>query len=121
MSQVPVIAIRDPAQLPAALAEEHDRHVEARHAAECPSAVSSLEGMEDDGSQLTIVTHRPAGAAHRLHVIAFPREIFVEGEAPEYSERIPLSVEINPESVSAALDKDLVTITAKAKAFRQGA
>jgi HSP20 family molecular chaperone IbpA len=136
MSQVPVIALQDPAQLPAALVEERNRHVEEIRrrafdlytqrgrapgheaedwrAAECQLTACAIAGVEEDGDQLRIVTRLQPDTMDRLHVIAFPHEIFVEGEAPEHFERFPLPLEINPASVSAALDNNLLTITAKA-------
>ena len=119
MSQVPVIAIQNPGQLPAALLEERNRHLENLHAAECLWATLPHNGMKEDGRRLRIITHRRPGASENLHVVAFPREIFVEGGTPEDCERFPLVLEINPESVRASLVNDLLTITAKA--HRQGA
>jgi hypothetical protein len=135
MFQIPVIPLGDPAQLPLALQQEHARHLagvrrrayelycgrgretghdlENWHDAESQLKACKASGVEEDGKRVRIVTRLQPAVANRLHVTAFPREIFVDGGEPELFERFPLPVEIDPSSVCAALDKDLLTITAQ--------
>jgi HSP20 family molecular chaperone IbpA len=135
MSQIPVIALQDPGLLPEALQDERDRHVndvrrlayslycqrgraDGHDAEDWRQAEARLTfcpvATEEDGDRLRIITRLQPAACNHLHVTAFPREIFVEGADPEVFERFALPLEIEPSSVQAALEKDLLTITASA-------
>ena len=129
MYRIPVIPISNPGQLPQALQQERDRHLDeirrlaytlycergqvpGHEAEDWRQAESRLDACpvastEENGDRLRIVTRlRPSSSEH-LHVTAFPHEIFVKGGDPKVFERFPLPLEIEPASVEAALEKDL--------------
>jgi HSP20 family molecular chaperone IbpA len=136
MQSIPVIPIQNPGQLPAALQHERDRHLEEIRRlaytlycqrgqvpghesedwrqAEVRLSACPVASTEENGSKVRIVTRLRLATPEHLHVTAFPREIFVKSGDPKVFERFPLPLEIEPASVEAALEKDLLTITARA-------